>query len=120
MNTTQTLVALGVVLSFVWALAFWLLKDKTSQVLKAVDRIPGKEWFDNVNAAMQRIPSEEFLDRLVKHLDRVSEMGERLAILERSDKATWAKLEKDHERTNVLERELGLIGQRLTILERGR
>jgi len=117
MNTNTQLI---VVLSFVWAIAFWLLKDKTSKVLAAVDRIPGKEWFDSVNAAMQRIPSEEFLDRLVKHLDRVGELGERVALLERSDRATWARIEKDHERLGKVEGELGLINQRITSLERTR
>lgn len=118
MNNTQTLVALGVVLSFVWAIAFWLLKDKTSKVLAAVDRIPSRDWFDNVNAAMNRIPTEEFLDRLLKHLDRINEIGERVALLERSDKATWARIEKDHERLGKVEAELGLVSERLTVLAR--
>jgi hypothetical protein len=120
MSNTQTLVALGVVLSFVWAIAFWLLKDKTSKVLEAVDRIPSKEWFDSVNAAMQRIPSEEFLERLVKHMDRTSEIGERVALLERSDKACWVRLERDHDRLGKVESELPLINQRIALLERGR
>lgn len=120
MNTTQTLVALGVILSFVWAIAFWLLKDKTGQVLAAVERIPQQDWFDSVNKGMQRIPTEEFLERLVKHLDRIGEIAERVAILERSDKSAWAKIDKDHDRLGKMEAEQGLINQRLAILERTR
>jgi hypothetical protein len=114
----QTFIALGVVLSFVWAVAFWLLKDKTSKVLAAVDRIPEKDWFERVNVAMGRIPSEEFLERLVKHLDRVNEIGERVALVEASSKALWARDEKDHERLGRLEAQMSFLSQRLELSER--
>ena len=86
------------------AIAAWLVKREVSRVLAAVERVPGKDWFERVEEKLDNLPSASRFDAHFKmghdHANMLLEHSLRLGKAERGL--------DDHEgRIRVIERPMG-------------
>jgi hypothetical protein len=78
MSTTQTFVTLGIVITLLWGLSLWLLKQQITHVFAEVKRLPPEKWFNEIQARVASLPGPQWFDEVHKSIKALPD-PERLA-----------------------------------------